>query len=65
MRTQRIAPVRKTSFAILIREILMTIQMGSDLDFAHDTFGLIDFSEREHDISKPIRRFAYHSDLNM
>ena len=32
------------------------------LDFAHDTFGLIDFGE--HELSKPIRLFAYHWNLD-
>jgi len=33
-----------------------------ELDFAHDTFGFIYFGE--HELSKPIRLFAYHCHLN-
>ncbi len=36
--------------------------LAPTLDFAHDTFGFIDFGE--HELSKPIRLFSHHWNLN-
>jgi len=38
------------------------LSVDTKLDFAHDTFGFIDFGE--HELSKPIGLFVYHCHLN-